>query len=694
TMIAISGDGNAVVGYGEDANGVYRAIRWTPAEGLVDMQGGDLSWANSVSADGSVIVGARRDANGRERAFRWTFSGGFQDLGTLGGSDSWATYISADGSIIVGDSHTASGQVHTFRWTAATGMTDLGALAVFRRSEAGALSADGRVAVGGSATSLSMLNHAYIWTPENGLNDLGALLGDTLSYASFVSIDGTVVAGTSGSRPFRWTQESGMADLGLSHATVPLAMSQDGSTLVGRHMVTPGSGDNYPFRWTQTEGLMLLGGLGEATAVSADGSVVVGQTYGGRGFRWTTSDGVTFPDIPQWGVTSEGTILWYCPAQAVSADGSVVIGNRLYPWPNFGYRPYRWTAADGATYIPTPDNRPASALGISADGSTIYGIVDVAPQQYHAFVWSAAMGFLDVGTLGSASSFPRGISADGTVLVGRLDDGNNVSSRGFRWTLANGISAVESDLGSEATGWHIGDVVAVSADGQTLHGNGINPQGTPEAWVATLDPNGRSVTVQWNHPQPIQYGEALSAAQLNATVSFEGQPVAGSITYVPPVGTVLNAGTGQKLTAYFTPDNPAQFFGGKGTVSIDVTPLPSTLTWPNPASLIEGMPLGPNELNATASVPGTFTYTPTAGTALPPGSHELNVSFVPDDPNYSTVQATAFIEVLPIQLSLTYQQYVAAPAGSCSATVLYSGSASAGGTTLQVSFDPASGSTF
>ena len=59
------------------------------------------------------------------------------------------------------------------------------------------------------------------------------------------------------------------------------------------------------------------------------------------------------------------------------------------------------------------------------------------------------------------------------------------------------------------------------------------------------------------------------------------------------------------------------------------------ITWPDPAPIIVGTPLGATQLNAEAThngipVPGTFTYTPSAGTVLPVGnSQELAVTFTP-----------------------------------------------------------------
>jgi N-acetylneuraminic acid mutarotase len=80
------------------------------------------------------------------------------------------------------------------------------------------------------------------------------------------------------------------------------------------------------------------------------------------------------------------------------------------------------------------------------------------------------------------------------------------------------------------------------------------------------------------------------------------------------------------------------------------TPL---LTWSPPASIVFGTALSGAQLNATAtgvggaSLSGTFTYSPAAGTILSPGPHPLGVSFAPDDQtNYSGAAKTVSITVL------------------------------------------------
>jgi hypothetical protein len=55
------------------------------------------------------------------------------------------------------------------------------------------------------------------------------------------------------------------------------------------------------------------------------------------------------------------------------------------------------------------------------------------------------------------------------------------------------------------------------------------------------------------------------------------------------------------------------------------------------------------QLNATASVPKTFVYTPLAGTVLGLGTHTLYITFTSTDAvNYTEAYATALINVKEI----------------------------------------------
>ena len=86
------------------------------------------------------------------------------------------------------------------------------------------------------------------------------------------------------------------------------------------------------------------------------------------------------------------------------------------------------------------------------------------------------------------------------------------------------------------------------------------------------------------------------------------------------------------------------------TVSYQVSKGVPRIEWTNPAPILVGTPLGAVQLNATASVPGAFVYSPPAGTVLGVGVGQLlTATFEPADAtNYASVVATATITVLPL----------------------------------------------
>ena len=82
----------------------------------------------------------------------------------------------------------------------------------------------------------------------------------------------------------------------------------------------------------------------------------------------------------------------------------------------------------------------------------------------------------------------------------------------------------------------------------------------------------------------------------------------------------------------FTPVDSTDYSSVTTTATINVLPATPVVTWTNPPAIVYGTPLGPAQLDATASTPGTFTYTPAAGTVLSAGAGQtLSVTFVPDD---------------------------------------------------------------
>lgn len=150
--------------------------------------------------------------------------------------------------------------------------------------------------------------------------------------------------------------------------------------------------------------------------------------------------------------------------------------------------------------------------------------------------------------------------------------------------------------------------------------------------TVALTVNKRVPVINWPEPKPIVYGTKLSAEQLNATAD-----TAGSFLYSPSKGTLLNAGT-HNLKVTFIPTDNTHYTTKDQTVSLTVEKARPEVLWPEPSPILQGTPLSENELNATANIPGAFTYDPTLETLLPLGTHILNATFTPEDSvNYETL---------------------------------------------------------
>ena len=156
-------------------------------------------------------------------------------------------------------------------------------------------------------------------------------------------------------------------------------------------------------------------------------------------------------------------------------------------------------------------------------------------------------------------------------------------------------------------------------------------------------------TITWSKPADIIYGTALNSTQLNATAS-----VNGTFVYTPASGTTLSAGT-QTLYVDFTPADTANYNITSKDVTINVMKATPTITWNSPAGIIYGKALNSNQLNATASVNGTFVYTPASGTALSAGTQTLHVDFTPaDTANYNITSKDVTINVLKATPAITW----------------------------------------
>jgi len=156
--------------------------------------------------------------------------------------------------------------------------------------------------------------------------------------------------------------------------------------------------------------------------------------------------------------------------------------------------------------------------------------------------------------------------------------------------------------------------------------------------TVVLTVNQAAPAITWAKPKTITYGTALSPTQLNASST-----VAGTFTYTPPAGTILNAGP-QTLTVIFTPTDTVDYTTARGSVPLTVNKAPLTISWPAPAAIPYGTALSATQLDAKSNAAGTFSYSPSAGTVLSVGNHSLAVTFTPTNPaDYTTATATATV---------------------------------------------------
>lgn len=315
-----------------------------------------------------------------------------------------------------------------------------------------AVSGDGRVVVGQLGPG-GPGSEAFRWTEAEGVIGIGYLDGLVFgaAHASGVSADGSVIVGGSSSalgfEAFRWTQATGHVGLGFGGPgpafTRAWGVSGDGAVVVGER----GAAVNEAFRWTQETGIVLLGslpggGFSDALAASSDGSVIVGRATSAVGiqpFRWTEADGMVglgYLDGIVSGIPSGGRAL------AVSADGLVIVGE-----------------------------------SVSASGT-------------QAFRWTAATGMVGLGDLagGDFVSGASGVSADGSVIVGGSRSASG--DEAFIWDSVNGMRSLRDLLiaeGNEIVGWQLLGASGVSADGRTIVGIGIDPNGQFQGWLARLN---------------------------------------------------------------------------------------------------------------------------------------------------------------------------------------------------------------
>jgi probable HAF family extracellular repeat protein len=371
------------------------------------------------------------------------------------------------------------------------------------------------------ATLLLLAGVAAAQVPSfQGLGDLPG--GEVGSLARGISADGSVVIGesegTAGSEAFRWTPAGGIAGLGfLPGGAAPSAArgaSADGSVIVGAS--TDGGGVRRAFRWSagvmtglDAQSCSDCEPVTEGWGVSLDGLVVVGSSLARSGgtaplhldpVRWP-GGGTALFDLGNLPGSEEAG-----EAFGASSDGSVIGGSHLT---DDGAEAWVWTGS-GLGALPaltTQSPRTAAVMAVSADGSTLVGYASkdtitlpsgtVSSADLQAVRWSGP-GYatsLELGALPGApviDSRALATSADGALIVGRAVN-TDADDRAFLWDAVGGMRDLKQVLveehGLDLTGWVLSEATGISdvvGGGFYVVGNGVNPQGESEGWIAHL----------------------------------------------------------------------------------------------------------------------------------------------------------------------------------------------------------------
>jgi len=145
------------------------------------------------------------------------------------------------------------------------------------------------------------------------------------------------------------------------------------------------------------------------------------------------------------------------------------------------------------------------------------------------------------------------------------------------------------------------------------------------------------------------YGTTANGGASSAGTVFQLTPAgAVSVLYAftgetdgaAPAASVIQAADGN----FYGVTQSGGVFGG-GTAFRLRSAIPTTITWDPPAPIEYGTALSATQLNATASVPGTFAYMPAPGTVLQAGPQTLAVTFTPTDTNYAIATSTVTLIV-------------------------------------------------
>jgi hypothetical protein len=192
---------------------------------------------------------------------------------------------------------------------------------------------------------------------------------------------------------------------------------------------------------------------------------------------------------------------------------------------------------------------------------------------------------------------------------------------------------------------NVGDTCTATA---TYAGDATHQPSSDQTSI-TIDPATPTTPAVSNLPASATFGDS----GFTAAVTTNGDGATSVSSSTPSVCTVAGDGATVSYAGAGTCTLTAHVAAGTDYLAADGSPqsfavqkATPTLAWATPAQILYGTPLGSAQLDATASTPGTFSYTPGTGAVLTPGSHALTATFTPADPadwNGGTVATTVTV---------------------------------------------------
>jgi hypothetical protein len=284
------------------------------------------------------------------------------------------------------------------------------------------------------------------------------------------------------------------------------------------------------------------------------------------------------------------------------------------------------------------------------------------------FVYSPAAGtVLTAGTQTLTATFTPMDTADYTTATATVNLKVNKATPTITWAAPAAIGygtplgSTQLDAKSPVSGAFAYSPAAgtvLAAGTHTLTAT-FTPADSTDYTTATatvhLTVNPGVLTVTANNASRV-FGAANPAftAAISGFVNGDTQSVVSgaaalttTATAASPVGTYpIDAAQGTLAAANYS------FAFVSGTLT--VTPATVTVTWRAPGAIVYGTPLTTAQLDAAASVAGTFVYSPVAGTVLAAGVHTLSATFTPADTAlYNSVTSAVQLTVNPAVLKVT-----------------------------------------